>query len=71
MTKHIEIQAHFVRDKFSDKIIDISHISTDEQPADGFIKPLGGSKFERFIKALKLRGISDEIIAMLLEEIKD
>lgn len=53
-TKHIKIQAYFVREKFKDGTININHITTKNQPANDFMEVLGGIKFKRFIKALKM-----------------
>lgn len=37
-TKHIEVDFHFVRERVSQKLLDIRYISTDDQVADGFTK---------------------------------
>jgi hypothetical protein len=38
--KHIEIDFHFVREKVAKKLLEIRFISSKEQIADGFMKPL-------------------------------
>lgn len=47
-TKHIDIQYHFIREKFKNGEIDVSYISTAQQVADIITKPLPCDKFERF-----------------------
>lgn len=45
-TKHIEVDFHFVREKVARKDLHIRYISTHDQLADIFTKPLGTSRFE-------------------------
>jgi len=45
-TKHIEIDCHFIRQKFEAGILTLSHVRTKEQPADMFIKALGKRQFQ-------------------------
>ena len=47
-TKHIEIDFHFVRERVAQKLLDIRWIHTDDQLADGFIKPVVEAKINRF-----------------------
>ena len=47
-TKHIEIDFHFVRERVAQKMLDLRFISTKEQIADGFTKPLPSREFEEF-----------------------
>jgi hypothetical protein len=44
-TKHIDIQHHFLRDHQQRGDIDIYHISTENQLADIFTKPLDEKRF--------------------------
>ena len=44
-TKHIEIDVHFVRDLVSAKALSIRFISSKDQIADTFTKPLATAKF--------------------------
>ncbi|XP_031106254.1 uncharacterized protein LOC116010901 [Ipomoea triloba] len=44
-TKHVEIDYHFVRDKVAKKELLVHFISTKDQLADIFTKPLPGSRF--------------------------
>ncbi|CAN1272233.1 Retrovirus-related Pol polyprotein from transposon TNT 1-94 [Linum perenne] len=55
-TKHIEIKYHFLHDLVQNKIIDIQFVSTNDQLADLFTKPL---KEERFCFLLHELGMID------------
>ncbi|XP_019172086.1 PREDICTED: uncharacterized protein LOC109167519 [Ipomoea nil] len=44
-TKHVEIDYHFVRDKVASGDIVVNFVSTKDQLADIFTKPLPGSRF--------------------------
>jgi histone deacetylase 1/2 len=39
-TKHIEVDYHFVRERVARKLLNIEYVSTKDQVADGFTKPL-------------------------------
>lgn len=47
-TKHIEIDFHFVREQVARKMLDIRFISSGDQLADGFTKPIPNQQLERF-----------------------
>jgi histone deacetylase 1/2 len=47
-TKHIEIDFHFVRERVAQKLLDIRFISTGDQLADGFTKPITALKLKAF-----------------------
>jgi hypothetical protein len=47
-TKHIEIDYHFVRERISRKLLEIDFISSRDQVADDFTKPLTVQKLENF-----------------------
>jgi hypothetical protein len=47
-TKHIDIKYHYVKDLVKENIIQLKWISTNEQIADIFTKPLGKIKFTHF-----------------------
>ncbi|KAI0529694.1 hypothetical protein KFK09_002249 [Dendrobium nobile] len=44
-TKHIEIDHHFISDRIRHNTIDVSHISSLDQPADILTKPLSATRF--------------------------
>ncbi|XP_020672540.1 uncharacterized protein LOC110092365 [Dendrobium catenatum] len=44
-TKHIEIDHHFISDHIKNKTIEVSHISSLDQPADILTKPLNAIRF--------------------------
>jgi histone deacetylase 1/2 len=57
-TKHIEIDYHFVRERVADKRLAIRFISSKDQVADGFTKPLPIKEFTEFRHNLNLsRGL--------------
>jgi hypothetical protein len=47
-SKHIEIRYHYIRDMVQRGSIKLQYVSTDEQVADVFTKPLSRVKFEHF-----------------------
>ncbi|KAK9053074.1 hypothetical protein SSX86_029704 [Deinandra increscens subsp. villosa] len=53
-TKHIELDCHFVREKLQDGLINLTHVSTLDQPADMFTKSLPTPKLHAFISKLGL-----------------
>ena len=53
-TKHIEVDFHFVRERVTQKLLDIKFVSTQDQIADGFTKPLPVRKLEEFKRNLNL-----------------
>jgi hypothetical protein len=46
--KHIEIDFHFLRERVSQKLLDIRFISTNDQVADGLTKPITALKLKEF-----------------------
>jgi hypothetical protein len=47
-TKHVEVDYHFIRDRVAKKEIQIRFISSQDQLADVFTKPLPTSSFTAF-----------------------
>ena len=58
-TKHIDIRHHFLRDPALKGDISLNFISTDNQNADIFTKPLKEDIFMRFRRDLGICNISD------------
>jgi hypothetical protein len=53
-TKHIDIRHHFLRDHQQRGDIDVCHISTENQLADIFTKPLDEKRFCRLCSELNV-----------------
>ena len=47
-TKHIDIHHHYIREQVETNVIDLYHISGEENPTDLFTKPLPVVKVEKF-----------------------
>lgn len=60
-TKHIDIQYHFMREKYEHREIDISYVSTDQQLADIMTKALSRDIFERLRSHLPMASLKDII----------
>jgi histone deacetylase 1/2 len=56
-TKHIEVDYHFVRERVAQKLLTIQFISTGDQIADGFTKPLVVCQLELFRNNLNLASL--------------
>jgi hypothetical protein len=53
-TKHVEIDYHFVHEQVASMSLDVKFISTQDQVADGFTKPLSPGKLKFFQNNLNL-----------------
>ena len=51
-SKHIDIRHHFVREKYSSGLINVTYKDTNENIADLFTKPATRQKLEKFIRML-------------------
>ena len=51
-SKHIKIRYHFIRDLVEEKTMYLEFITTNNQKADIFTKPLDGPKFETLCKTI-------------------
>jgi hypothetical protein len=56
-TKHIEVDYHFVCERVARRLLDIEHVLTRDQVADGFTKPLAARQLELFKGNLNLEKI--------------
>jgi hypothetical protein len=52
MTKHISIRYHFIREHVEEGNIELHFVSTDQQLADIFTKPLSEATFTRLVNEL-------------------
>jgi hypothetical protein len=55
-TKHVEIDLHFVRDRFAIGDVRVLHVPTTSQFADIFTKGLPSSMFSEFQSSLNIAG---------------
>ncbi|KAK9079684.1 hypothetical protein SSX86_001357 [Deinandra increscens subsp. villosa] len=53
-TKHIDLDCQFVREKRQAGLIQLTHVSTNDQPGDLFTKSLNPPKFQDFVSKLGL-----------------
>ncbi|KAK9050143.1 hypothetical protein SSX86_001673 [Deinandra increscens subsp. villosa] len=53
-TKHIDIKVHFIRDCYDRRLIHLEQVSSDENVADLFTKPLPRANFEMCLKGLRM-----------------
>ena len=51
-TKHIDARHHYLKEKVADGCLALQRISTTEQAADGFTKPLRIDKFNTFLSLI-------------------
>ena len=57
-SKHIEVHYHFVREKvLLAGVVDLAYVSTEDQVADIFTKPLGTEKLHRFRSLLGVQSM--------------
>lgn len=56
-TKHIDIDCHIVREKLSQGLIKLLSVSSSNQVADGFTKPLPAPAFQSFKSKLTLQDL--------------
>jgi hypothetical protein len=61
-TKHIDIQYHFLRDHQQSGDIEIAYVSTKEQLADIFTKPLDEKTFSKLRNELNILDSRNETL---------
>ena len=54
MTKHVDVDYHFVREQVANKQLNIRLIPTGDQVADEFTKPLSNMQLDIFRRNLNL-----------------
>lgn len=52
--RHVRMEYHYAVEQVRDGYTSINKVASDENPADGFTKPLNSHMFSRFIKFLGL-----------------
>ncbi len=55
--RHIDIHYHHIQDLIKKKIIEISHISTDEMTVNDLTKALLSNKFKEFVELIRVSKI--------------
>jgi hypothetical protein len=53
--KHIQLSVHFQREKVEKGLVELVHVATEDQAADGFTKPLAQAKFKKWVGLLNLQ----------------
>lgn len=64
ITKHIEIDCHFVRERLQDGMIKLEHTVSKEQLADLFTKSLGKIQHLHLLEKLQVVNIYETIIKL-------
>nr|GEV90915.1 hypothetical protein [Tanacetum cinerariifolium] len=68
MSKHIDIQHHFIRDQVEKDMVELYFVMTDYQLADIFTKALPRERFEFHLLRLGMKSMSPETPKRLQEE---
>ena len=58
-TKHVDMKYYAIQTYYEDKLLDFQYISTTEQIANIFTKPLPRDTFQRFHKSMGVRPFSE------------
>lgn len=64
-TKRVDIDYHFVRDRIQAKTLQVSFLSSKDQLADIFIKPLSSSQFNTLRSSLTIEPYNSAITVWL------
>lgn len=54
-TKHVDVKYMYIRELIKNKKLRITYVSSDNQIADFFTKPLAKCKFDKFLNCLKMQ----------------
>ncbi|XP_019163278.1 PREDICTED: uncharacterized protein LOC109159653 [Ipomoea nil] len=66
-TKHIDIDCHIVREKLNQGLIKLLPVSSANQVADGFTKPLGSQMFQTYVSKLGVQNLHAPAYGGVLE----
>ena len=58
--RHIDIHYHHIQDLIEKKIIEVSHISTDEMTVNDLTKMLLSNKFKKFVELVRISRIKTD-----------
>jgi hypothetical protein len=57
-SKHIDLRAHFIREKVTEGVVDLKYVPTSEQLADILTKPLGPVKYAQLRASLQVQDVT-------------
>lgn len=71
-SKHIDLRAHFIREKVAEGVIELKYVPTAEQLADILTKALGPTKFAQLRASLQIidvqlsRGVGNPVASLII-----
>ena len=60
-SKHIDIKFHYTHEQIEDGVLEVEHVSTEEQLADILTKALGCNKFVEFRQKIGVLKIKQQV----------